>query len=131
MKPLRNGQVLSVEHPVKHPRTLANKELCTHLHFLHRQFTRWSNRVAPEAGPVGSSPVQPTGELAGRTHLVTGANTGIGLATATDLAARGATVILACRSAARTRPVMADITARMATSELGAWLWERSEQWTN
>jgi retinol dehydrogenase 12 len=38
------------------------------------------------------------GDLSGRTFLVTGGNTGIGLATATALAGRGGRVHLACRS---------------------------------
>jgi retinol dehydrogenase-12 len=38
------------------------------------------------------------GELTGRTFLVTGANTGIGLTTARALAARGGQVTVACRS---------------------------------
>lgn len=49
--------------------------------------------------------------LDGKVALVTGANTGIGLVTARELAARGAHVFLACRSEARTRPVLEEIRA--------------------
>ena len=50
-------------------------------------------------------------ELAGRTFLVTGANTGIGLATATGLAKRGGKVFVACRSAEKGRAAAAGISA--------------------
>lgn len=50
--------------------------------------------------------------LSGKVALVTGANTGIGRVTATELALRGARVFLACRSEEKTRPVLADIAAR-------------------
>jgi dehydrogenase/reductase SDR family protein 13 len=50
--------------------------------------------------------------LRGRTFYVTGANSGIGRATAEALAARGASVVLAARSEERTRPVLEAIRAR-------------------
>ena len=48
-------------------------------------------------------------DLAGKNFIVTGANTGIGKITAKSLAARGAHVILACRSLAKTEAVIAEI----------------------
>jgi NAD(P)-dependent dehydrogenase (short-subunit alcohol dehydrogenase family) len=62
-------------------------------------------------------------DLAGRTVLVTGANTGIGRATAEALARRGATLWLACRSRDRTEAVLSAIaevggTARFVPLDL-------------
>ncbi len=51
-------------------------------------------------------------DLAGRTFMVTGANSGIGRAMVEALAARGARVVLACRSEERTRPVLEAIRQR-------------------
>ena len=48
-------------------------------------------------------------DLAGKTFVITGANTGIGKITATDLARRGAHVILACRSPGKAQPVIDEI----------------------
>lgn len=50
-------------------------------------------------------------DLSGTYAVVTGANTGIGRVTAEVLAARGASVVLACRSEERTRPVLDAIRA--------------------
>jgi retinol dehydrogenase 12 len=50
-----------------------------------------------------------TKDLADKTFVITGANTGIGKITAKQLASRGAHVILACRSRAKTEPVLAEL----------------------
>src|ERR1035437_3231169 len=50
-------------------------------------------------------------ELAGRTFMVTGGNTGIGRATVAELARRGGRVYAACRSPEKGRRAVADIVA--------------------
>ena len=56
------------------------------------------------------------GELTGRTVLVTGATSGIGLATARDLVGRGAHVLLAVRDVDKGERVCAQLTGRGAAS---------------
>src|SRR5262245_37527212 len=56
-------------------------------------------------------------DLAGKTFLVTGANTGIGRVTAETLARRGGKVFLACRSEDKTRPVLDAIRAAGGEAE--------------
>src|ERR1700752_438140 len=58
-------------------------------------------------------------DLAGRTFLVTGGNTGIGGATAADLAGRAARVYLACRSADKGRQAAAEIAAATGNDAVG------------
>lgn len=58
-------------------------------------------------------PPLPPPSLAGQRWLITGANRGIGFETAAALAARGATVLLACRSPSAAAAAAAAITARL------------------
>ncbi len=57
-------------------------------------------------------------DLDGRTFLITGANTGIGRATTEALAARDATVYMACRSEAKARPVRDAIATATGNDDL-------------
>jgi NAD(P)-dependent dehydrogenase (short-subunit alcohol dehydrogenase family) len=57
-------------------------------------------------------------DLDGRTFLITGANTGIGRATTEALAARGATVYMACRSETKARPVRDAISTATGNDDL-------------
>ncbi len=58
------------------------------------------------------------GDLDARTVLVTGANTGIGKETARALAARGATVLLACRSQEKGRTAVEEIATQTGNRRL-------------
>lgn len=62
----------------------------------------------------------PTTDLSGRVALVTGANTGIGLVTARELARRRAHVFIACRSAERARPALDAIRAASSQAQVEA-----------
>lgn len=54
----------------------------------------------------------------GRTAIVTGANTGLGLETAAELAAAGATVVLACRNTSKAAEAKAEIDSRRPTGSV-------------
>lgn len=57
-------------------------------------------------------------DLTGKTVLVTGANSGLGFATARALAARGALVVLGCRDAGKAKAAMAAIGALVPKAKL-------------
>jgi NAD(P)-dependent dehydrogenase (short-subunit alcohol dehydrogenase family) len=54
----------------------------------------------------------------GKICIVTGSNTGIGKETARGLAARGATVVMACRDAAKAEAARADVAANTGRSDV-------------
>jgi NAD(P)-dependent dehydrogenase (short-subunit alcohol dehydrogenase family) len=58
------------------------------------------------------------GTESGRTFLITGGNTGIGLATATELARRGGRVYVACRSESKGSHAVASIVAATGNAEV-------------
>lgn len=59
-----------------------------------------------------------TQELAGKTFIITGANTGIGKISAKELARQGARVFLACRSETKTLPVITEIKAETGNDKV-------------
>ncbi|GBG71498.1 hypothetical protein CBR_g8914 [Chara braunii] len=67
-----------------------------------------------------SSAQQQQQQLRGKTVIVTGSNCGIGLETAAELARRGASVILACRSVERANDAMEEIHRRQADADVMA-----------
>ena len=56
--------------------------------------------------------------LTGKTAIITGANTGIGLETAVDLARRGARVLLACRSVERGERAAVEVRKRSGNQDV-------------
>lgn len=68
--------------------------------------------MATEAGQWSEADI---GDQTGRTVLVTGANSGLGLRTAQVVAEHGAKVLLACRSPERGAKALRDVAARSAT----------------
>lgn len=61
---------------------------------------------------------QDVGDQTGRTYVVTGANAGLGFNTSRILAARGASVIMACRSADKAEAAMDAIRAETPSARL-------------
>jgi NAD(P)-dependent dehydrogenase (short-subunit alcohol dehydrogenase family) len=64
-----------------------------------------SQQVSGKRGKAGAAPWSPADipDQSGRTAVITGANTGIGLEAARYLAGRGARVVLACRDAGKSQ----------------------------
>jgi retinol dehydrogenase-12 len=70
------------------------------------------------SGPPADLPSGPPADLAGRTFIVTGANSGIGRVTTTALARRGAQVFLGCRAPEKGEAVAGPLRAGGAQAEV-------------
>ena len=67
---------------------------------------------------VAGQPCRSMAMLEGKTVIVTGANTGVGKATALDLARRKARVIMACRDQERGEQAVADVAKRSRSNDV-------------
>ena len=67
-------------------------------------------------------------DMAGRVCLVTGANSGIGKATALSLAKRGATVVMVCRNRDRGEVARADIVKQSGSASIDLRITDLSSQ---
>lgn len=72
--------------------------------------------------------MQHDGEMSGRICLITGATSGIGLVTARELAARGATVTLVGRNESKTRTVVEAIRQQTGNDKVDYLLADLSSQ---
>lgn len=86
----------------------------THLYFFRDRllglFGLFCGRLLPILEP-------PSVDLTGKTAIITGGNSGIGLQIALDLARQGATVYLACRNASKAEEAVSQIVAKVPASE--------------
>ena len=77
-------------------------------------FGLWEVARTDEAASTGTTELTTGTNLNGKVCVVTGANCGIGLRTAAQLARLGATVVLACRDIAKAEAAAANISAELA-----------------
>lgn len=68
------------------------------------------------------------GPMAGKICMITGANSGVGRATAMELARLGATVVMVCRSRERAEPVLQEIRRATGSSSVELMIADLSSQ---